>query len=105
MKNLYVLLLLIVTSSACFGQNIELTPNSSDSLSTSSALTEEEKSKLYIELKSIENHIKAIETKRNFIKIKPEDMKIAESQNWFAEMEKIEKKLIERKRQINYLLN
>jgi len=105
MKNLYVLLLLILTSSACLGQNLELTPNSSESLSTSSVLTEDEKSKLYIELKSIENHIKAIETKRNFMKSKPEEMKIAESQNWFAEMEKIEKELIERKRKIIYLLN
>ena len=56
------------------------------------------------QIAQIEYHLQAIESKKEFILSDPNEKAIAEEQGWFENMEKTSKELIEKKNQLQLLI-
>lgn len=69
-----------------------------------SNLSETEKESIREEIKRINYHISAIETKAEYILNDPEEKKIAEEQGWFETMAKTKSDLEEKKKELEKLL-
>ena len=56
------------------------------------------------QIAQIDSHLSAIEIKRNFVLSNPDEKALALEQGWFVEMEKIEKSLLIKKKELNALI-
>lgn len=57
------------------------------------------------QIAQIDSHLSAIEIKRNYVLSDPTEKAMALEQGWFAEMEKIEKSLLNKKNELKALIN
>ena len=64
-----------------------------------------EKQEVLKQIAQIDSHLSAIEIKRNFVLSDPDEKALALEQGWFVEMEKIEKSLLIKKKELNALIN
>lgn len=64
-----------------------------------------EKQEVLKQIAQIDSHLSAIEIKRNFVLSDPAEKAMALEQGWFVEMEKIEKSLLIKKKELNALIN
>lgn len=57
------------------------------------------------QISQINEHLSAIETKRNYILSDPAEKSSAQEQGWFEDMKKIEKSLLKKKEKLTALIN
>ena len=63
-----------------------------------------EKQEVLKQIAQIDSHLSAIEIKRNYILSDPTEKAIALEHGWFAEMEKIENSLLNKKNELKALI-
>ena len=106
MRNKYTLLYLFLFILTCniSAQNV----NSVKSIDPVNVNTQQkpiiEKQEVLKQIAQIDSHLSAIEIKRNYILSDPTEKAMALEQGWFAEMEKIEKSLLNKKNELKALI-
>ena len=106
MRNKYALLHLFLFILSCniSAQNVNsiksIDPVNVNSQQKSSA----KKQEVLKQIAQIDSHLSAIEIKRNYILSDPTEKAMALEQGWFAEMEKIEKSLLNKKNELKALI-
>ena len=106
MRNKYTLLYLFLFILSCniSAQNV----NSVKSIEPVNVNTQQkpiaEKQEVLKQIAQIDSHLSAIEIKRNYILSDPAEKAMALEQGWFAEMEKIEKSLLNKKNELKALI-
>ena len=107
MRNKYALLYLFLFILSC---NISAQKVSSvKSIDSVNVNTQQKpivkKQEVLKQIAQIDSHLSAIEIKRNYVLSDPTEKAMALEQGWFAEMEKIEKSLLNKKNELKALIN
>ena len=106
MRNKYALLhfFLFILTCNISAQNV----NSVKSIDPVNVNTQQkpiiEKQEVLKQIAQIDSHLSAIEIKRNYILSDPAEKAMALEQGWFAEMEKIENSLLNKKNKLKALI-